>query len=253
MEGINITELSTMTASHLIDLHNIHYSYSGSPAILDNIHFHMGDERIGLIGANGSGKTTLLQIIVGLLTPEKGQICFKGKEITGEKGYRDLRKQVGFLFQNSDDQLFSPTVLEDVAFGPLNMGLSAQEARQISVRTLERLGLSGFENRITHMLSGGEKKLVALASILAMRPRLLLLDEPTNDLDPETRARLINILHSLKKPSIIISHDWDFLDQTTDILYNLENGRLSRCEEGHIHTHRHIHPLGDQPHHHHDE
>lgn len=242
-----------MTTPHLIDMHHIHYSYSGGPAILDNIHFHINDERVGLIGANGSGKTTLLQIIVGLLTPLKGRIYFKGEEITGDHGFRDLRKEVGFLFQNSNDQLFSPTVLEDVAFGPLNMGLTAREARKISIRTLERLGLQGFENRITHMLSGGEKKLVALASILAMRPKLLLLDEPTNDLDPETRARLINILRTLGKPSIIISHDWDFLDQTTDILYNLENGHLTRCEEGHIHTHRHIHPYGDQPHHHHDE
>ncbi len=242
-----------MTTSHFIELHNIYYSYSGGPAVLDNIHFHMDDEHVGLIGANGSGKTTMLQIIVGLLTPLKGCIRFKGKNILKDDDFRELRKDVGFLFQNTDDQLFSPTVLEDVAFGPLNMGLSAQEARHISIETLERLGLSGFENRITHMLSGGEKKLVALASILAMRPRLLLLDEPTNDLDPETRSRLIDILSSLNKPSIIISHDWDFLEQTTDILYNLENGRLDRCEEGHIHTHRHIHPYGDQPHHHHDE
>lgn len=242
-----------MSTTHFIELRHIDYRYAAHEAcILGDLHFHINEERIGLIGPNGCGKTTLLHIIVGLLVPEKGQLLFKGEAIKTEKDFRELRKEVGFLFQNSDDQLFSPTVLEDVAFGPLNLGLSVDEAKQRSVETLNRLGLHGFEDRVTHMLSGGEKKLVALASILAMHPRLLLLDEPTNDLDPDTRERLIDILQHLGKPHIIISHDWDFLAKTTDILYSLENARLQRCEEGDIHTHRHIHPYGDQ-HHHHDE
>ncbi len=243
-----------MSTTPFIELRHIDYRYSGSDTnILNDLHFHINNERIGFIGANGSGKTTLLHIIVGLLSPDRGQLLFQGKEVIVEKDFRELRKKVGFLFQNSDDQLFSPTVLEDVAFGPLNLGLSVNEAKQRGVETLNGLGLYGFEDRITHMLSGGEKKLVALASILAMHPQLLLLDEPTNDLDPETRERLIDILQSLGKPHIIISHDWDFLDKTTDTLYSLEHAQLHRCEKDHIHTHRHIHTYGDQPHHHHSK
>lgn len=243
-----------MSANHFIELKNIFFRYSHQDDYtLENLHFHVDNERIGLIGPNGSGKTTLLHLVVGLLSPEEGQILLKGSEVKTKNDFRKLRKDVGFLFQNSDDQLFSPTVLEDVAFGPLNLGLSADEAKQRATETLHQLGLYGFEERITHMLSGGEKKLVALASILSMQPHLLLLDEPTNDLDPATRERLIDILQNLGKPHIIISHDWDFLDKTTDTLFSLENGHLTRCAEGHIHTHRHIHPYGNQPHDHHDE
>jgi cobalt/nickel transport system ATP-binding protein len=164
---------------------------------------------------------------------------------------RALRKDVGFLFQNSDDQLFSPTVIEDVAFGPLNLGFSPAEAKEIAVKTLENLGLTGFEDRITHRLSGGEKKLVALATILAMKPKMLLLDEPTNNLDPKTRSHLIDILQGLDLFQIIISHDWDFLSHTTSILYKIDHGHIHRCEDDHVHVHRHVHKAGDHPHHHH--
>ena len=243
-----------MTNTPLIELRHVLYRYGTSDnCILNGVDFHVNDEQIGIIGPNGSGKTTLLHIIVGLLQMEKGQLFLNGKEVKDKTDFRELRKEVGFLFQNSDDQLFSPTVLEDVAFGPLNLGLSIDEAKQRSIETLNGLGLYDFEDRITHMLSGGEKKLVALASILAMRPRLLLLDEPTNDLDPKTRERLIKILQELGKPCLIISHDWDFLDQTTDTLYSLEDGKMHRCEQDHIHTHRHIHTYGNQPHQHSDK
>jgi len=237
-----------------LELHHITYSFENrTTPVLEDIHFKINDERIGLIGPNGAGKTTLLHIIMGLTQPQQGKVIFKGEPLTTEKTFHRLRREVGFLFQNVEDQLFSPTVLEDVAFGPLNLGLSVKAARQRAMETLNTLGLPGFENRITHMLSGGEKKMVALASILAMHPHLLLLDEPTNDLDPETRKRLIKILRTLNQPLLIISHDWDFLAQTTSTLYSLDKGLLSRCKEGHLHTHRHIHPSGDQPHHHQKE
>lgn len=167
-----------------------------------------------------------------------------------KKDFRILRRKLGFLFQNSDDQLFSPTVLEDVAFGPLNLGSSPEEAREISRHTLEGLGLKDFEDRITHRLSGGEKKLVALATILSMQPKLLLLDEPSNNLDPETRERLIGILRGLDQAHIIISHDLDFLASTCSHLYTIENRHLLRCREKQIHSHDHIHPYGDKPHQH---
>ncbi len=242
-----------MTTPPFIELKNISYCYSEhSPPVFHNIHLSLSDEKIGLIGSNGGGKTTLLHIVMGLLQPTTGVVCFHGKPLREPGDFKELRKEVGFLFQNSDDQLFSPTVLEDVAFGPLNLGIPPEEARHIAISTLERLGLNDFEDRITHKLSGGEKKLVALATILAMDPQYLLLDEPTNNLDPNTRGRLITILQSLGLPLVIISHDWDFLSETTTTLYSLENGHLYLCQEGHIHEHRHIHPYGHRPHRHGD-
>lgn len=235
----------------MIELRNISYSFAQAKSpVLHNLSFAIEDKRIGIIGPNGCGKTTLLHLMVGLLTPDHGELLFDGKTVSNKDDLRALRKEVGFLFQSSDDQLFSPTVIEDVAFGPLNLGFSAKEAKEIALKTLEELGLSGFEERITHRLSGGEKKLVALATILAMRPKILLLDEPTNNLDPKTRSHLIEILQGLDLNQVIISHDWDFLSHTTSILYKIDHGHIHRCEEDHVHVHRHLHKAGDHPHHH---
>jgi cobalt/nickel transport system ATP-binding protein len=236
----------------MIELRDVSYTFAQASApILHQLSFAVQDKRVGIIGPNGCGKTTLLHLMVGLLIPDKGEVLFHGKPIATKDDLRALRKDVGFLFQNSDDQLFSPTVIEDVAFGPLNLGFPPAEAKEIAVKTLENLGLTGFEDRITHRLSGGEKKLVALATILAMKPRMLLLDEPTNNLDPKTRSHLIEILQGLDLYQIIISHDWDFLSHTTSILYKIDHGHIHRCEDDHVHVHRHVHKAGDHPHHHH--
>ena len=235
----------------LLELRDISYSCSGhNSTLLQNINFSISTERIGIIGPNGCGKTTLFQIIMGLLPADSGKIILDGTAMENAKDFRKLRRRLGFLFQNSDDQLFSPTVLEDVAFGPLNLGATPDDAREISIRTLEQLGLNGFEERITHKLSGGEKKLVALATILSMKPQLLLLDEPSNNLDPSTRERLITILRGLDQAHVIISHDLDFLASTCTRLYTIENKALVRCEQKQVHSHDHIHPYGDQPHQH---
>lgn len=235
----------------LLELRTIHYSYPGQESpLLQNINFKTDRERIGVIGANGSGKTTLFQIIMGLLHADDGEILLHGEKIQTDKDFFRLRRTLGFLFQNSDDQLFSPSVLEDVAFGPLNHGATPEEARDVSILTLEKLGLKGFEERITHRLSGGEKKLVALATILSMEPEMLLLDEPSNNLDPTTRDRLITILQEQDLPHIIISHDLDFLASTCTRLYTMHDGQLLPCEEKQVHSHEHIHPYGDKPHQH---
>lgn len=235
----------------LLELRNISYSYPGrNTPVLEKINLRIRNERIGLIGPNGCGKTTLFQIIMGLLKASEGEVLLEGALMANENDFRKLRRKLGLLFQNSDDQLFCPTVLEDVAFGPLNLGITPDEARKTSIHTLEYLGLKGFEERITHKLSGGEKKLVALATILSMHPKLLLLDEPSNNLDPTTRERLIDILRGLDQAHIIISHDLDFLASTCTQLYTIQDRQLIRCEQKQVHSHEHIHPYGDHPHQH---
>ena len=181
--------------SLIINLKDTSFSYSGDKFILDKLNFqlHRG-ERIGLVGPNGSGKTTLFYVIMGLLRSSSGRIELFGKKAHDEKDFREVRKRIGLLFQDADDQLFSPTVLEDVAFGPLNLGKSPEEARDIALKTLEKLDLAGFEDRVTYKLSGGEKRLVSLATVLAMDPEVLLLDEPTNGLDEKTEEKITDIL-----------------------------------------------------------
>lgn len=227
----------------------LHFRYPNQAApVLQNADFQLGHERLGLIGANGSGKTTLLQLLMGLMRPQQGEIRCQGERMDGEKDFRKLRNVVGFVFQNPDDQLFMPTVLEDVAFGPLNQGLSPKAARQRARETLQSLGLAGFEERITHRLSGGEKRLVSLATTLSMRPKALLLDEPTNDLDPETRERLVGLLRELPLAMCVVSHDYDFLRRTVDRLLILEKGKLLERDAAVLHSHVHAHPGGDAEH-----
>jgi len=234
-----------------LELHDITFTYPGHQhPVFSQLDFQLSTKKIGLVGDNGSGKTTLLQIMVGLLKPDAGKILFNGRVMENEKDFFRLRRQVGMLFQNAEDQLFCPSVLEDVAFGPLNLGQSQEEAREISISTLKRVGLSGYENRITHRLSGGEKRLVALATVLAMEPSILLMDEPTNDLDHDGRHRLLEILTGLDQAFLLISHDWDFLAQLCNGFYGLEQGHLLKSDTLKVHQHRHAHPLGEQGHHH---
>lgn len=234
-------------------LDRVSFAYSSGREVLREVSLaFLPGQHIGLYGANGSGKTTLFHLIIGLVAPSRGRILFHGQEVRGEKAFRPVRREIGLVMQNAEDQLFSPTVLDDVAFGPLNLGLSPDEARERALETLANLGLAGFEDRLTHRLSGGEKKLVSLATILSMRPSVLLLDEPTNGLDPATRLRIIEILSGLPTARIIISHDWDFLAQTTSEFLTIEDGRLVSDAPLLPHRHVHAHPLGDTPHHHHD-
>jgi cobalt/nickel transport system ATP-binding protein len=235
----------------IINLSDISFAYPGSSKALDklNLQFHQGD-RLGLIGPNGSGKTTMFHIIMGLLKPSSGTIEIFGRQVNGERDFRSVRERIGLLFQDADDQLFSPTVLEDVAFGPLNLGRSQEEAKDIAQSTLELLGLSGFEDRITYKLSGGEKKLVSLATVLAMEPEILLLDEPSNGLDDNTKARLMEALSQLDLSYILISHEIDFLSETTDSVCEMRNGKIFIDEEVYVHPHYHRHPHGTVPHEH---
>lgn len=233
----------------LIHLEDIHFSYPGGRTVFHGLCFRLMDgERLGLIGPNGSGKTTLFHIIVGLLRPSSGTVEIFGEQVKEERQFQKVRQKIGLLFQDPDDQLFSPTVLEDVAFGPLNQGKSAKEAVAIAKDTLAKLGLEGFEDRITYKLSGGEKRLVSLAAVLAMEPEILLLDEPTTGLDMETTTRLIEILNRLDLSYVFISHNMDFITQTTTKVYGMINGQIVTEEEAIPHTHEHVHGFGRLPH-----
>jgi len=239
------------TNSLIVNLKGISFAYSRDKLVLDNVSFQLSrPDRIGLVGPNGSGKTTLFHIIMGLLRPSSGRIELFGRPANEEKDFRGARKRIGLLFQDADDQLFCPTVLEDVAFGPLNLGKSPEEARDIALKTLATLDLSGFENRITYKLSGGEKRLVSLATVLAMDPEVLLLDEPTNGLDEETEEKITDILKGLSLSCIFISHNLDFLFKTTDGIYAIANGKISLDETLIPHPHIHTHKLGRLPHEH---
>ncbi|MFC1848685.1 energy-coupling factor ABC transporter ATP-binding protein [candidate division CSSED10-310 bacterium] len=211
----------------LIRLKNLTFAYDQQQPVLQGINLAIrSGERLALVGANGAGKTTLLQLIVGLLTPCSGQIEAFGKTRIKEQDFQEVRARVGLLFQDADDQLFCPTVLEDVAFGPLNLGKSRTQARLLVTETLTLLGLRGFEHKITYKLSGGEKRLVSLATILAMKPDLLLLDEPTASLDKDAVNRLTSVLKSLPAAMLIVSHDENFRHQVTTRSLILQQGMI---------------------------
>ncbi len=211
----------------MINIKNLNFGYTNGKKLFNNLNFSLkkGD-RIGLIGPNGAGKTTLLHLIMGLLKPDSGDIEIFGKLRRDERDFVEVRQRIGLLFQDSDDQLFCPTVEEDIAFGPLNLGKSHEEARIIVKETCEKLGLTGYEKKVTHKLSGGEKRLVALATIVAMHPECYLLDEPATGLDGDTTNRLLNYLKENTHTYLIITHDLKFLKNVAEKIYLLREGSV---------------------------
>jgi cobalt/nickel transport system ATP-binding protein len=212
----------------LIEVRGLEFSYPSGRKVFDGLDFTLREGgRIGLTGPNGSGKSTLFHLVMGLLRPFRGEIRVFGEARAREEDFLEVRRRIGLLFQDSDDQLFCPTVEEDIAFGPLNLGKSHEEAREIVAETVRALGLEGIRKRITHRLSGGEKRLAALAAVAAMEPECLLLDEPTAGLDRETTGRLLGYLKSHVKTCVISSHDREFLEASTESVYVLRDSRVS--------------------------
>lgn len=218
---------------------------AGQP-VLQGASFRLGwRDRLAIVGPNGAGKTTLLRAIVGLERVQAGQITLFSTPCQTEADFRSQRPRIGFLFQDSDDQLFCPSVIEDVAFGPLNIGASEDEARLRAQNTLAALGIDHLADRFTHRLSGGEKRLVCLAGLLAMQPEVLLLDEPTNGVDAENGARLRQALLAFQGAMVLVSHDDQFVAEIATRAMVLAGGQLRDADihtHAHLHSHPHIHP-----------
>jgi cobalt/nickel transport system ATP-binding protein len=205
-------------------------------------------ERLAIVGSNGAGKTTLLRTIVGLEQAEAGTVRLFGNDCREEKQFRAARPRIGFLFQDSDDQLFSPVVIEDVAFGPINTGCSETEATARAMEALEGLGIAHLANRISHKLSGGEKRLVCLAGLFAMKPDILLLDEPTNGVDAANGRLLQTALDRFEGAMVLVSHDSAFIADRATRAMILSDGRLEPAaihSHPHMHAHPHVHPRAD--------
>lgn len=224
--------LSRAQSESVLSVQGLSYRYPRRGVVLDGVDFQLAaGERVALTGANGSGKTTFLHLLVGLKKAKAGQIRAFGELCCTEADFVRARSRIGFLFQDPDDQLFCPTVLEDVAFGPLNQGKSRRDALQIARKTLQDLGMADYADAVTHQLSGGEKRMITLATVLAMQPDVLLLDEPTNALDQDARQLLLETLQGLPQAMLIISHDQAFLDVLVQRSLRLEKARL-RAETG---------------------
>lgn len=219
--------MTNPTRTTLLAVNKLCHQYFGQKKILDEVSFCIeSGDRVALIGDNGAGKSTLLQLIVGLIPLQSGEITVQSEKVVNEADFIKARERIGLVFQDPDDQLFCPSVLEDVMFGPLNQGLSLHDAQQKSLAMLQQLGLSHLSQRMAADLSGGEKRLVTLATVLVMEPKLLLLDEPTNALDVKAQQKLLEVLQSLEQAMIVISHDKDFLSQLTNRTLELSETKL---------------------------
>ena len=206
-----------------LEVRGLKYSYPDKPSVLQNVNLTVQPhERVGLIGPNGAGKTTLFMSLVGIQKPEAGQISLFGQLLK----HRDFRPEIGLVFQKSDDQLFSPSVRDDVAFGPENLGLSPEEIDQRVEEALTTTGVARLADRPPHHLSGGEKRMVSIAGVMAMRPRLVIYDEPSANLDIRSRRRLIEFLQQTDHAFIIASHDLEFLLEVCERIILLDEGQI---------------------------
>ncbi len=203
------------------------YTYAGGQRALDQVNLDVAaGECVGLVGPNGAGKTTLFLCLAGVLRIKPGMAQVAGLDPAEPAQRRQLPAKLGIVFQNSDDQLFNATVFDDVAFGPLNLGLPAAEVRGRVAEALQRVGLAGFDERVPFHLSGGEKRRVALAGVLAMRPEILLLDEPSMHLDPRGRREFIRFLNGLAVTKVIASHDLELILETCQRAVIIDGGRI---------------------------
>lgn len=209
----------------MIEFQHVSFSYEKNRPVLRDLSFQIEKgETVGLIGANGAGKSTVMKLLLGLLQGE-GSITVDGITVN-KASLGAVRRRMGFVLQNSDNQMFMPTVYEDMIFAPLNYGLSREEAERRVDTVLKELGLEDLKHRYNHKISGGEKRMAAIATILAMEPDIILMDEPTAALDPYNRRIVINTIHSLPQTKLITSHDLDMILDTCSRVILLSGGRI---------------------------
>ena len=209
-----------------INVENLTFSYEKNNKILNNINFNAKEnEAIGIIGANGVGKSTLLKLLVGLDLNYEGKINI-GNTILNKKNLNKIIENIGYVFQASDNQLFMSNVYDDIAFGPRNYGLLEEEVKSRVENALSMVHIEGLKNKKTYKLSGGEKKLVAIATIFSMKPNIILMDEPSIALDPRNRRNLINILNEFQHLKIIASHDLDMILDTCNRTILIADGKI---------------------------
>ncbi len=212
-----------------VEIKHISFSYENEVEILKDVSFRIENNKsVGIIGANGVGKSTLLRILVGL------EMNFQGEVLVNElplspKTLSKIRSQIGYLFQNSDNQLFTQTVYNDVAFALRNYGLNEKQVEEEVMKALETIGISHLRDKKIYKMSGGEKKMASIATILAMKPDIILLDEPTIALDPRNRRTLIHTLNRLDYSKLIASHDLDMILETCDRVILMSEGKIV-CE-----------------------
>lgn len=209
----------------MIKFENVSFQYEQGIPVIKNLSFSMGaGENVGLIGANGAGKSTIMKILLGLLSYE-GNVTVESIPVV-KKNYPEIRRKLGFVLQDSDNQMFMPTVYEDMMFAPMNYGLTREEAEKRVDHILEKLGLMELKYRYNHKISGGEKRMAAIATILAMEPKVILMDEPSTALDPMNRRTLIHTINQLPHAKIIASHDLDMILETCSRVILLNHGEI---------------------------
>ena len=210
----------------MLEFRDVSFSYEAGIRVLDHLNFSIRKgESVGLIGANGAGKSTIMKRMLGLLQGE-GQIFVEGLPVE-KKNLPVIRQKIGFVLQDSDNQMFMPTVYEDMIFGPLNYGLSKEDAEKRVDWVLRELNLEELKHRHNHKLSGGEKRMAAIATILAMEPEMVIMDEPSTALDPCNRRSVINTINRLPQTKLIASHDLDMILDTCQRVILLSHGRIA--------------------------
>ena len=216
---------------NVIETRDILYEYPDGTKALEDVNFKAENGKIiALLGPNGAGKSTLFLHFNGILEPSSGEVLVNGRPIIyDKKELMKVRQEVGIVFQNPDDHLFAPTVMEDVAFGPMNIGLSKEEVDERVKNALKRVGMEGFEKKPPHHLSGGQKKRVTIAGILAMKPKIMVLDEPTSGLDPRGASQIMRLLYELNEEGmtiIISTHDVDLVPLYASTVYIISHGNI---------------------------
>lgn len=209
-----------------LDVEGLRFSYPDGTSVLDGVDLRIqAGERVALLGPNGAGKTTFLLHLIGILEPSEGHITVDGLRL-GHDTVTEIRRRVGLVFQDPDDQLFMPTVAEDVAFGPANFGVSGHELEHRVAEALEAVGMKGSQGRAPHHLSGGERRRIALATVLACRPEILVLDEPSSNLDPAGRRELAEVLTGLDTTILLVTHDLPYALQLCERSVVMNSGRI---------------------------